>query len=498
MTPVCDDPSAHGAVAGLLVQINEACQHFNQAKDEPDRCRKLKTSRLIGDRLVFSRQVPKAVYLQLLGPVVLCGCLHIAYRSKERVKGCYVVCILFETTLLLAAVDEDERKYKTLAGIALANATIDESDNGKWLQCHTAPHSWKVIFEHSTQIFEVILTACSAAEATVWRQQLTHQIDKQAAAVTEGARNTFELQSPMMADMRAISKAFGKPGTFARRVSVHRTATVGPTSYLNQVVIKNTQAVKEALDSSSTSSLPRSQSVATPSHVQTLAPRRIDRIRLETLLGDVWSKDLLPYPGMVVRRSGPLRAGANHVIRKFSMASIASGFPSSKRNASFGSMAQSLRKEDVVPGTRLVKGGGLGGGGGQQQRSKRPTRPALIDFHSTPEAFLPADFELEDPNTKRKRSALRTFTLTMERPFTPLLGGEGRGSAGLRRAQSVRDVAGDVGKGEGSSKEPELRPVYTTPKPGSRGPEVVGSGQQKVNKSPQKMKSMSKLLRMFG
>ena len=429
-------------------------------------------------------------------------------------KGRYVICVLFDSTLLLASADDDQAKYATLAGIPLANTTLVEADNGKGLQCYTAPHCWKIVFEHSARMFEVIMTACSATEAEVWRQQLSSKIEVQIQGVADRTSSAFELQSPLAAEMRSVGKAFGKPGSFVRRMSVHRAATVGPNTDLNQVIIKNTQAVKEAIDNASSASLqiPRSQSVATPSHVQTLAPRRADRIRLESLLSDVWTRDHLPYPGMQPRLSDPIRASANHVIRKFSMASITSNFSSSKRSASYTSMSQSSRKEEMPPPRKpktLRREPPAG--------SSRSPRPPLVDFHNAPEAFLPADFELHDPTAKRKKSAFRTLTMTMERPFSPLLGNEAKTQSGLRRAQSVHDVHQKpttlVPPLEAEAKyDKPAQPVYSvvqerakTPANMQRSetsvksddtivPEVGGGGG--TVKEPRKSKS--RLMRLFG
>ena len=476
---------------------------MNEAQSNPLRARRLETTCLVGERLTFSNQISRSVFLQLLGQVYLCGCLFIAYRSKDRIKGTYAICILFESTFLLATADEDHLRYSTIAGIPLAKITIVESDNGKGLQCYTAPHSWKLVFEHSARMYEIIVTACSAVEADVWRAQMASRIEVQTQAVADGSSNAFELQSPLIAEMRSVGKAFGKPGSFVRRMSVHRTATVGPTTDLNQVIIKNTQSAKEALDNSSNTSLqiPRSQSVATPSHVQTLAPRRADRVRIEGLLSDIWTKELLPYPGMTPRRSDPLRASANHVIRKFSMASITSNFSSSKRTASYTSIAQSRGKEDMPPpkskpATRDYRA-----------RSTRTVRPPLVDFHNAPEAFLPADFELQDPATKRKKSALRTFTMTMERPFSPLLGNDAK-SSGVRRAQSVRDVAKATTSAppESVKEDKPPKPMYSVIQERAKTPAKMPTLQPSdetisapgPSKTPRKSKSKNKLLRLFG
>ncbi|RMZ23678.1 hypothetical protein D0859_12286 [Hortaea werneckii] len=486
LTPVCDDPDCHATLQKLLADINQACQLMNQAKDDHSALRVLEVTWLIGERLTFSGQVPRSVFLQLLGQVILCGCLHIAYRTRERVRGCYVICILFETTLLLAVAPEDQQKYSTLAGIALANATIADCDDMKGLQCYTAPHSWKLVFEHSAKMYEVIFTACSAPEKDAWIKRISDTTATQSQAVAEGAANAFELQSPIVTEMRSIGRAFGKPGSFVRRMSVRRAATVGPTTDLNQVIIKNTQSVKEALDNNSTASLPigRSQTVAGPSQVQTLAPRRADRVRLEALLSDVWSKDALPYPGMTMRRTEDIRASANNVMRKFSMASIASNFSTSKRNSSYTSISSARHnnsKEDSRSGD---------GSRATSRKQRKHARPPLVDFHNAPDAFLPEDFGLEDP-TKRKRSALQTLTMNMERPFTPLLG-ENRPVA-LRRTQSVRDGQHEVIpvstrgglEGTGHSAPP---PVYSV---------VQEAGDGGLAKTPRKSKSRNKLLKIF-
>lgn len=73
----------------------------------------------------------------------------------------------------------------------------------------------------------------------------------------------------------------------------------------------------------------RSQSLLTTNHrIPTLAPPRSERARIEALLSDVWSREILPFPGMTTRsRSEHLvRSSASSVMRKLSVASIASSF----------------------------------------------------------------------------------------------------------------------------------------------------------------------------
>lgn len=101
------------------------------------------------------------------------------------------------------------------------------------------------------------------------------------------------------------------------------------------MIIKNTNAFKE---SASCVNINRSQSLLTTNRIPVLAPSRAERIRLEALLADVWTRDILPYPGMTGRARGEhlVRASASSIMRKLSAASIASNF--TKRSGSMASL----------------------------------------------------------------------------------------------------------------------------------------------------------------
>jgi len=294
------------------------------------------------------------------------------------------------------------------------------------------------VFENQGKLFEVLLVACSATEAGAWRDRICGRIAVETKHLAEGRTVPIEINSPLTDDMRSVGKAYGRCNEFTRRLSVHRAATLGPTTDLNQVMIKNTQAAKEAPDNVSTSSLPipRSQSVATPSHIPVLTPRRTDRIQLEHILADVWTKDAIPWPGLGPKRSEyNIRASANHVIRKLSMASIASNF--SKRSMSYASVSQASipeMKMSKTPKPQKLKGK-------PPLALPDPLKPneqkPLINFHTAPDAFLPEDFDLKTTLTKgRKLGGLRTLTMTAERPRTPFFTSENRFPE-LRRAKSV-------------------------------------------------------------
>jgi hypothetical protein len=106
--------------------------------------------------------------------------------------------------------------------------------------------------------------------------------------------------------------------------------------------------MKEAAPNVTTGSqINRSQSLlTTTARVPVLAPSRGERARLEALLSDVWTRDILPFPGITARsRSEHLvRASASSVMRKLSVVAIASSF--SKRSASLVSLQQKAGTED--------------------------------------------------------------------------------------------------------------------------------------------------------
>lgn len=274
------------------------------------------------------------------------------------------------------------------------------------IQCHTAPHSWKLVFEHGHRLHEVILSACSPQEEDVWKKQLRQRITCETHEFVDGQSTVQDMFSSLSLDIKSLGPVFGHADSLVRRMSVHRAATLGSKMHMTQVIIKNTQAQKspEPPTPFAPNLITRSQSHLSATHIPILAPRRAERIRLETALEDVWTKDVLPFPGMGNRRvENQIRASANSVMRKLSMASIASNF--SRRSPSFSSISN-IRSEDSN-GSRAHKIT-HGNWGGHGIAERRPA-PAVVDFHNAPAAFLPNDFELPDtrPSSRRRRLANR-------------------------------------------------------------------------------------------
>ena len=146
--------------------------------------------------------------------------------------------------------------------------------------------------------------------------------------------------SVLCLDLKSLGSVFGLPGTLIRRTSIQRAATISPRTSVSQVIIKNTTALKDRNDTNNAVVAPmgRSQSLLSANRIPILAPKRADRLRMECALAAVWTRDLLPFPGMSANRGEHLiRSSANSVMRKLSKASLTSNF--TKRSISLATLA---------------------------------------------------------------------------------------------------------------------------------------------------------------
>ncbi|KAK1752402.1 hypothetical protein QBC47DRAFT_56962 [Echria macrotheca] len=337
-TPVIDCPYSHMEIENALIRLREATAEINRATDDNKIRSVLEKTWLLQDRLVFPNQQLDAASknrIRSFGHVQLCGALHACWQTSDGVAGQYMVALLYREWLCLAVASRTDQIYTIQACIALSNIKLEEADNGRGLQCHTAPYSWKLVFLCDLQLYEIILTACTPKEEMEWCSRLGCQLEANSQDHMQPAEFCF-----LSMNIKSLGTVFRKPGTIARRISIHRATTVGPKSPLCQVILRNTSVMKESAPSSSSNTpINRSPSLlTTTARVPVLAPPRGERARLEALLSDVWTRDILPFPGITTRsRSEHLvRASASSMMRKLSVVSITSSF--SKRSGSLASL----------------------------------------------------------------------------------------------------------------------------------------------------------------
>lgn len=75
------------------------------------------------------------------------------------------------------------------------------------LQCHTAPFSWKIVFEYDHQLFELTMSACSLKEELEWRNRLSNSSGRDRLVAAEQAACTL-----LSLDIKPLGAVFGKPG----------------------------------------------------------------------------------------------------------------------------------------------------------------------------------------------------------------------------------------------------------------------------------------------
>ena len=186
--------------------------------------------------------------------------------------------------------------------------------------------------------YEILCSACSPGEESRWRQSLC--LTTETDGFHDVSRIHTNLRSEFARDIKPLVGNHAHKPSLSTRISIRRAVTLGPTSQLSQVIIRNTSSAEQASPAASTSSLQigRSQSLNTPGHIPILCPRRSERIQLELAMSDLYTKDTLPYPGMKTHESS-FRASAQSIMRKLSMASISSTF--SRRSVSLASLNSS-------------------------------------------------------------------------------------------------------------------------------------------------------------
>jgi hypothetical protein len=193
------------------------------------------------------------------------------------------------------------------------------------LQCRTALFSWKIVFESDQKLFEVIPSVRSATEEEQWKLFMERRREISDSKGTRVHPASTEPFTAVTSALKLVGVAFGQAGTLARRLFVQRAATVGNRTNMYRVIIRNTHKPQDSRDSRDPSAalINGSESLLTTRKTVILTPKRSERIRLEYALGDIWTRDKLPYSGVTTSWSGQvIRASAGSLVRKLSLASM--------------------------------------------------------------------------------------------------------------------------------------------------------------------------------
>lgn len=187
---------------------------------------------------------------------------------------------------------------------------------GIGLCCYGCLFSWKLVFQDQDEGFELVLSAASANEERTWKTEIL----KAAAALTDAPRAPTEPRRYSFSsfDLTPLDRASQPRQSLARRSSMHSLSTLRVKSELQNVVIKKTHCPNrvEDITPSVNGEIDRPR-MPTPQAGVLLTTRRNDRIRLERFISDVYTRDVLPFPGMALGKGDLLRPGA--IMRRFSL-----------------------------------------------------------------------------------------------------------------------------------------------------------------------------------
>jgi len=187
----------------------------------------------------------------------------------------------------------------------------------------------------------MILCACSSHEEEQWRSRLLEYSTKEGQRQAEDDVGLPPRYALLNLKMKSLGQAFRQSENSVRPLSLQRASTI-PRGASCQVIIKNTNAIKDhqSRNISPSDSMGRSQSLMANNRVPILAPKRTERTRMEHGLAGVWTRELLPYPGMGGQRGeNMIRNSASSMLQRLRGASLSSTF--SKRSTSVSSLADS-------------------------------------------------------------------------------------------------------------------------------------------------------------
>ncbi|KAK5091366.1 hypothetical protein LTR05_001549 [Lithohypha guttulata] len=337
-TPVADAPDTHGELDVVLQAMRDMVRMVNLAQESPYTRIQIQRRGLLQDRIDLSRLNVSKEDFRSLGQIELCGILHVAYQTTVVITGGYALCSLIDEHFLVAFPVGITGRFEAVALIQLSDIRIETSTDGKGLQCASNFFTWKTSFACTGYYHELILSGCSKIEEDQWKAGLRGEL-------SQPMHHTLDTGMPvatcMALDLKSAGMVFNSQKSLSRKSSVQRAATVGGRPTISHVIVRNThnaQDLNEFRDSSQANNpINRSQSHGNTKRVPVLEPKRSERTRLENSISDIWTKERLPFPGIVGSRGQMIRASASTLARKLSLASIHTPF--SKGRTSSLSMA---------------------------------------------------------------------------------------------------------------------------------------------------------------
>lgn len=265
--------------------------------------------------------------------MTLCGVLHVTYQTPDQTIGDFMVCVLFNCYFLLAKGTDDSRRLETVACIYMDDLRMDSIQNSRGMTataesrleshltllglfCYGCPFSWKLLFQEEEDSYEFVLSASSAVEERHWKTEILRSSASLGEMAKPGGAWDPRKYSFVNIVLVPLDHVQYTVASLARRSSMDSMA-LSRKSNIQQVVIKKTHYPHTYDESTNLpgSEIERPKTQASRDSL-TVAARRIDRIRLEKMMANIYTRDVLPFPGMALGRGDLFRRGS--LIRRLS------------------------------------------------------------------------------------------------------------------------------------------------------------------------------------
>lgn len=193
-------------------------------------------------------------------------------------------------------------------------------------------------------LFELILTACSEKEEVQWKKNLLKQVDISRHRPSEAMPDIRRYFTTTL-ELKPLGTMVGQPNNPTRRSSIHGSLTMTMCPEIVHLIVKGTRAPPHPgqVPKPEEPVVTRSQSLMITDRTAILAPKRQERVRIERSLSDIWTRDVLPYPGMSLGKGDHLiRASAGSLMTRLSLHT-----PFSRRSSSLATTVTMKSVETV-------------------------------------------------------------------------------------------------------------------------------------------------------
>lgn len=142
-----DCPESNQLLEKVRYRLEETAHQINLATFNGPKIRdRMEKTWLLQDRLGFKEKASRFLSghlaeadwisqpdfsVRLLGQIILCGVLHVAWQGPTIPVGEYLACLLYKSYLLLARVPKSGDRYDVKFAVNLATARIEEANQGQ-------------------------------------------------------------------------------------------------------------------------------------------------------------------------------------------------------------------------------------------------------------------------------------------------------------------------------------------------------------------------------